>query len=138
MQIVRVDLSLNNIDGAGVAALARALATNRTVTSFSMFGNPVGDRGTVDIVRALLDNIESPLTNLNLSSCGINVAGGHAIGLLCLFHSHLAVVNLRLNAVRPRVCVCVCVSVCVCVCVCGVRGDRTYALAIARVNEQTD
>ena len=78
--IAELDLSYNNIDDEGVAALADALRRNRALLRLDLRGNDVGAAGCAALASALSDPAgEAALTDLNLNGNPIGDDGAVAL-----------------------------------------------------------
>ena len=78
--IAELDLSYNNIDDEGVAALADALRRNRALLRLDLRGNDVGAAGCAALASALADPAgAAALTDLNLNGNPIGDDGAVAL-----------------------------------------------------------
>jgi len=78
--IAELDLSYNNIDDEGVAALADALRRNRALLRLDLRGNDIGAAGCAALASALADPAGSAaLTDLNLNGNPIGDDGAVAL-----------------------------------------------------------
>ena len=74
---IKLDLSDNNLNAAGAAALAEALKTNTTLTRLRLSRNNLNAAGAAVLAEALKKN--TTLTRLRLSRNNLNAPGGAAL-----------------------------------------------------------
>ncbi|SMP47373.1 hypothetical protein [Noviherbaspirillum suwonense] len=89
--MIRLDLSGNRIDAAGVRFLASALKAN-TIAALNLGANPLGAEGMQAVCEAMLDN--SSMLSLGLSSVGAGSAGVRAVAVILGIHPSLSTLSI--------------------------------------------
>jgi len=91
----QVNLAHNNLDDSAVAALAKLISSNTTVTHLNLAGNKIGDAGATRLAEALKGNHN--ILYVDLSHNQIGNAGAVAIQNLLKHNQTIIEFNLSSN-----------------------------------------
>ncbi|CAH0474090.1 unnamed protein product [Peronospora belbahrii] len=93
------DLEFKSLGVDGASAIGELLAINNVLTTLTLSRNQIGDEGMKKLTKGLSDNVETKMTELNVTDVGISGTGlDHLAALIASDKCSLTTLQLSFNS----------------------------------------